>query len=849
MTDNPHRLPTSVTPTHYRLAIEPDLEAGSFTGTVSIDLSVAEETATIDLHALDLEIHAISFSQSETTVEPDVEWVPEYQRLRIRLPEPASTGSGRLDVSFSGTLNDLLVGFYKSTYVDGDGNEQIVATTQFESTDARRAFPCFDEPSFKATFGITLTVPDHLMAISNYPETSRQARDGGKVEITFADTMQMSTYLVAFVIGPFEATQPVMVDHVPVRVVVPRGRLDLASFALESAAFALRYLSDYYAIPYPGAKLDNVAIPDFAFGAMENLGCVTYRESALLLDDANSTHAERLRVMDVIGHELAHMWFGDLVTMEWWDGIWLNEAFATFMEMKATDAARPDWNRWLTFAAEERPWAFGTDSLHTSRPVEFSVGSPEEANAMFDALTYGKGSSVLRMMEQFIGEDSFRRGVGNYLTEHSYANTVTDDLWRGLESASDVPVRKVMNPWIHQRGYPQVDVSVVGKEVRLEQRRHLAIPDETDTTLWPIPMKLRGEIDGAPFETNFLFDELSTVVTLEAAPAFLVANAGGHGYFRPKYGNVELATLVARLGELDDLERFSLLDDTWAFVESGEGEVGQFLRLVDAYRDEPQLSIYQRMLRHIDKISHHLVSAEVRPRFEAWLAELLTPAFSRLTWDRQADDTDLTRRLRGQLIGALGRLAGVAEVVERSQGIGAAWLIEPNGLDPDVAQASVLILAGTRGPEIWDDLVKAYDNTDNPQRQLRILHAMAAAGFEETVDATVEAVVDGDLRSQDAAWVCGELLASRRAGEYAWSRIRSQWPEVTAKMPSMTLYRMLEGLPSLSAPAVAADVMAFFAETPLAAQERALSQQLERLQIHLNLRSRQTHATTAFFER
>ncbi len=844
---NPHRLQATVSPVHYRIRITPDLERAVFTGTVSIDLEVNEGTAEFEVHALDLELSSVDFTQNGVTVQPTVTHVAEYQRVRLDLPNKAVPGPARLDVVFSGTLNDLLVGFYKSTYIDGDGTEQTIATTQFESTDARRAFPCFDEPSFKATFGVTLVVPDHLMAISNYPEADRQSAGDSLVAITFEDTMKMSTYLVAFVIGPFEATEAVVVNGVPVRVVVPRGRLEMASFALDSAAFALDYLSEYYGIPYPGRKLDNVAIPDFAFGAMENLGCVTYRESALLLDQANSSQAERLRVMDVIGHELAHMWFGDLVTMEWWDGIWLNEAFATFMEMKATDAARPDWKRWLSFGAEERPWAFGTDSLHTSRPVEFEVESPADANAMFDALTYGKGSSVLRMMEQFIGEEAFREGVGAYLNQHMHANTVTDDLWRGLESASDVAVREVMNPWIHQRGYPQIDVKVSGASIQLEQRRYLAIPDETDTTLWPVPLKIRGSAAGKPFETNLLFDTPGTSIPLETTPDFVVANAGGHGYFRVRYQPATLESLLDRLDQLDDLERFCLLDDTWAFVESGESEIGHFLALADAYREETELSIYQRLLRHIDKVGHHLIDDEIRPQFEKWVAYLLQPAFDRLTWDHKPDDTDLTRRLRGQLVGALGRLASVDEVIANSQRIGLAWLSDPNGLDPDVAQASVVTLATTKGDELWDSLWEAYEETDNPQRQLRVLHAIASAGFETTIDATIDALLGGQIRSQDAAWVSGELLASKRNGSHSWSRIRSQWNEITAKMPSMTLYRMLEGLPALSEPTVAADVKAFFAETKVPAAERALSQQLERLQINQNLRSGQKAAASDFF--
>jgi puromycin-sensitive aminopeptidase len=844
---NPYRLPKDIVPRHYRLRFEPFLDDATFTGSVEILADVTHPTEVILLNALDLEIGSVEVEAATGRLAPGIEYQPDQQRVRLSLSEPLEPGSVTIRLAFQGVLNDLLVGFYRSTYTDSDGVEQTIATTQFEATDARRAFPCFDEPSFKATFGVTLVVPEHLMAISNSPEVDRRPLDDGRVEITFGDTMIMSTYLLAMVVGPFEATEPVMMRGTPIRVITPKGKLHLAGFALESAAFALEYLSDYYDIPYPGDKLDNVAIPDFAFGAMENLGCVTYRESTLLVDRLSSTQGERLRVLDVVGHELAHMWFGDLVTMDWWDGIWLNEAFATFMEMKATDAARPDWRRWLAFAAEERPWAFGIDSLHASRPVEFEVESPEEANEMFDALTYGKGSAVLRMLEQFIGEEPFRSGIANYLHAHEYANTVTEDLWNGLDSVAGIGVAEIMGPWIHQRGFPQIDVTVAGNELRLDQRRYLSIPDETDTTLWKIPLSMRGSINGVPFERHELIKTPTTTLRFDGPLDWVLANAGGHGYMRINYTAADLDRILLRFGELDDLERYCLLDDTWAFVESNQLDLSSFLHLAERYGWERQTAIFRRLLQAVERISHHLITDATRPSFEQWVKGLLQPSFERLGWKAHAAETDLDRRMRGQLIGALGRFANDPAVIATSGEVAREWLANRADLDPEVAQAAILTLAATEGPLLWDELVHAYQTTENPQRQLRLLQAMADSGHPTTVDSLIEAILSGFVRSQDAAWVSGEMLADRPSGEYAWRQIRTRWPEVTSKMPSMTLSRLIEGIPTLSKPEVAGDITAFFAETPVPGAERALSQQLERLQVNVRLREAQTAAADEYF--
>ncbi|HEY3484744.1 MAG TPA: M1 family metallopeptidase, partial [Ilumatobacteraceae bacterium] len=486
---DPYRLPRSAMPRRYDVVLEPDIAGASFTGSVRIEIDVTTDDALDELvlNATELEIHrcAIDGDEASFRLEDDT------QRLFVTAPQPLADGRHELEVEFTGILNDKLRGWYRSTYRDGNGTEQVIATTQMQPTDCRRAFPCWDEPDFKAVFGITLVIDPDLVAVSNSPEIGRESR-ADKTVVRFGDTMVMSTYLVAFVVGPLEITDPVDVDGIPLRIVHVPGKGHLTGFGLDVGAFSLRWFQNYYGIPYPGDKVDLIALPDFAAGAMENVGCITFRESLLLVDPAAATQAERQNVADVVAHELAHMWFGDLVTMRWWNGIWLNEAFATFMELAACDAYRPDWKRWTAFGLE-RSVAFETDALTTTRAVEYEVRSPQDCEGMFDVLTYQKGGALLRMLEQYLGAERFREGVSHYLRVHSYGNTETGDLWDAIEHTSGEPVRRIMDSWIWQPGFPLVEASLAGDELVLRQSRFGYTEDAgASTTRWAVPAVIRN---------------------------------------------------------------------------------------------------------------------------------------------------------------------------------------------------------------------------------------------------------------------------------------------------------------------------------------------------------------------
>ena len=520
---DPYRLPRHIIPAHYDLRIEPDLSSHLFTGHEVVTLTVVEPTVEIVLNATELEVSsAILFGDVGLPRTGTGAHGRKLQRCRISFPSVVPPGNWKLNLAFQGTLNDKLRGFYRSSYKDEQGLARSLAATQFEATDARRAFPCWDEPQFKAVFAVTLAIDPALTAISN-TRIVDERQEGGKRVLRFAESMKMSTYLVAFIVGRLESTAPIMAQGTPVRLWSVPGKQHLTPFGHDIAVYSLNFLADYYGIPYPGDKLDLIAIPDFASGAMENLGAITFRETALLLDQRTATHAEQGRIADVVAHENAHMWFGDLVTMAWWNGLWLNEAFATFMEMLVVDAWKPEWERWTAFGMS-RAAALSVDGLISTRPIEFPVRAPKEAEAMFDVLTYEKGASVLRMLEQHIGPTVFREGVRRYLATHAYGNAETTDLWVSLGQAAKQDVPALMNEWIFSPGYPLVTLQADSPSTLKLSQRRFTYAEDTSTTSpepgeqrWHIPIRSASRqpkcrnspaADERPREPRFLAPEL-----------------------------------------------------------------------------------------------------------------------------------------------------------------------------------------------------------------------------------------------------------------------------------------------------------------------------------------------------
>ncbi len=838
-----HRLPYSVEPHRYELVLAPDLEAGTFSGEVRIEATVHEAVGAIVLNAAELTIEAAEFRpEGAAPVALEATLDEENERVVLSSSEDLAPGSAVIMVRFAGILNDKLHGFYRSTFADAQGTLHTIATTQFEATDARRAFPCFDEPDRKAVFAVALDVPAGLAAFSNGPIIEESPLGAGLRRVRFGDTISMSTYLVAFVVGPLVATDPVDVNGTALRIVHVPGKGDLTAFALDAGAHALRFFTQWFGIDYPGEKLDLLAIPDFAFGAMENLGCVTFRENALLVDPARASRLELERIADVISHEIAHMWFGDLVTMKWWNGIWLNEAFATLMELLCVDDFRPQWERWASFGME-REVAMSTDALHSTRPVEYAVGPPEEAQGMFDVLTYQKGASVLRMLERYLGAEAFRHGIQRYLSDHSFANTETGDLWQAIETSTGEPVQQIMDSWILQGGFPIITVTQDhdAGTVTLDQEAFSLTPSVDASAIgeiWQVPVHMRGGLSSdAPTTQILLTDARATVPALGPAGAPIVVNADAVGYYRVRYGADNLGALAQGFGALGTLERFNLLGDTWASVLAGRSDISAFLTLAGALGDEPEPEVWAEVTGPLSFLER-VVDDDVEPTLAQYTRALLHPVLDRLGWDPGANDGQRTATLRSQILATLGTVGDDEAIRAEAARRYLAMVTGGAPVNPELLSAVVTLVAAGGGVEQYDAFLERYRNPDTPQDEIRYLYALTAFPEPELAARTF-ALARTEVRTQNAPFLIQMLLASRVHGPATWPLVRTHWDELAARLPANIFPRMLDGVKLLCRQEdLAEDVRSFLATHPVPSGQRTVDQIVERLGVNVAFATR-----------
>ena len=646
---NKNILPKTSSPKRYEIKLDIDLENFSYLGVQTVEIQVLENTKSIFLNSIGIKIsHASLTASDEENNNLSVEYFEDDERICLSSKNEIKKGDYKLYLEFNSEITNDLKGFYRSKFLTKEEEEKWIATTQFEPTSARNAFPCWDEPEYKAVFSISIVADKKYLRVSNEKVLSEKEVGNNKIETTFVDSMKMSTYLVAFVIGELEATEIGEAGNTKIRIIHRPGFSDQTNYAGTAGIKLLNFFEDYYKIPYPGSKLDLIAIPDFAMGAMENVGAVTFRENLLLIDEEKATRPELNRSVTVIAHELAHMWFGDLVTMKWWDGIWLNEAFASLMEVIAADNKYPEFKLWNEMNLS-RSAGFAIDSLENSRPIEFEVATPEEAEEMFDVLTYEKGSTVLRMFEVFIGEEVFQKGVQEYLNKFKYDNTNSSDLWDSLSKASGQPLNEMLPYWIKKEGYPSVSISINDSSLLLEQKRFLLKDIKIENSNKPIPISIKFLDTDEKF--NLILDQTNETIDIEEKGKVPLVNSGGWGFYHVFYDEKVFNEILNNFEKLDQLEKYRLLEDRWMQFkkhshELSAEEVIHFLKFLLFYKEEKDEDIWNYIGSIIATLSY-IANQNNTETFKEFVDKLTLPLSSELGIEVNSDDDPEIKELRG----------------------------------------------------------------------------------------------------------------------------------------------------------------------------------------------------------
>jgi len=812
MSDRDFRLSKDVMPVRYGLRIEADLDSWKFGGAVDIDVTVHQPVAAVTLHALDLVIDRAVIDAGGTAGPATVTVNPEAETVTLTPATPLPAGPARLSLQFSGTILERLRGFYRS-HKDG----ARYAATQFEAADARRAFPCFDEPEFKARFAVTLVIPPGVTAIANGAVQHEVELRDGRSEITFAETPPISSYLVAYCVGPFDATPEARTPSgVPVRVFLPRGMADKGLYGRDAHARSLAYLEDYTAIPYPYGKVDAIGVPDFEAGAMENPGAITYRLTALAADpQRTSVHALK-GIFYTAAHELTHMWWGDLVTMAWWDDLWLNESFATFVGYKAVADLVPEWGLWRDFVATlSRPFAL--DALVSTHPISFEVKNAKQATERFDVITYWKGAGVVRMIEGFLGAEAFRTGVRTYLERYRERNATADDFWRELTAASQRDVAQIANAWIKAPGHPLVHVSTAaagdGLRLTLRQERFYAdagAGQHAEPQAWPVPMVITFGGPAGVREERVLLTDARAEVTLPQAE-WCFPNGGAAGFYRFAMDDAAFEALLAAVpGALGAHERLSLVDNQWALLRAGKVSVDQFFRLLDGYRGESDRAVFAALADHLAWLNLHVVAEAVRAPFERYVDAYYQPAFAELGWDPRPDEPADDRMKRAAVLGALGLIARATEVRTTARHRLERYFDDRASLDPNLASVIAGIAARDGDTELYERyLERKRSASADPEEEQRFLLALAAFEPPALIQRTLELALTNEVRAQDRPFLLAGLLGRRASRLPAWAFVRDRWNELVALMDPMLVQNLIRALAQLTAEPTASEVRAF----------------------------------------
>jgi puromycin-sensitive aminopeptidase len=824
-------LPQHITPTHYTIFLAPDLENFIFQGEETIDIKITKPTTKITLHSAEIEVTSVYFENKESIEASKISYDKDAETVTFHFGKSIHPGVGKLKIVFAGILNNKMRGFYRSRYTH-KGREYHMGVTQFESTDARRAFPCFDEPSQKATFEVSLKVPSDRTVISNTLEKEIVEHEGGFKVVKFEKSPKMSSYLLAFIIGHFEFIEETTPEKVKVRVYVTPGKKKQAKFALDVASRLMSFYHKYFGIAYPLPTMDLIAIPDFANGAMENWGAVTYRETALLVDEENSSLHTKQWVALIIAHELAHQWFGNLVTMKWWTHLWLNEGFASFMEYLAVDKLFPEWNVWTQFVFTEQARALALDGLFNTHAIEVPVHHPGEISEIFDAVSYSKGASIIRMLQAYVGEKNFQKGLSLYLKTHKYGNAETVDLWKALEKVSNLPVSKIMKNWTSKPGYPLVTMERVGGKVMLSQERFYSSPLEKGSKddLWLIPFSIITDDWKKP--AKILMTKKNITVDGFKDKSWIKGNAGDTSFVRVKYDKKNLLSLESpimlqdeRVGEEG---RFALVRDAFALVEAGQIPASEALELLTAYQNEKSYIVWAEIVTHLLELKSLLYGEKVQNSFYIFAIEILAQITSHIGWDKKKGESHETSLLRSTVLYALGTF-GDKNTVKKAKTLFSLHL-KNKKIHSDIRSLVYALNAENGGMREYKVFEKIYFTDAQEEEKDRALRAMTSFTDPVLLQKALEAAFSPEVRAQDAFKVIS-LMSSNPIGiDIAWKYIRENWKEVEERFAGGHLFsRFIAPFSKFTTNKKALEIEKFFTKNKAHGIERTVAQTLEKI--------------------
>jgi aminopeptidase N len=787
----PGKLPKEVVPQRYDIRLKLDIDKFIFAGSEIAVLHVRKPVKSITLNVNEVMVESAKLLRADGNIEQTAHVTINrtQQTARLSFAKEIVSGPHQLSLEFAGTINEAPVGLYFTRYQEeGSGAQKIMVGTQMESSDARRMFPCWDEPSFRAKFRLTATVPSRFTTISNMPIESEKRTHAGK-EVRFAETPPMPSYLVVFCAGELDAIYG-EADGVKIGVVTTRSKAETGRYALDSAEKILKYYNDYFGERYPLPKLDLIAVPGGCGGAMENWGGITFYESLLLFDPAKSSELTKQNIFKVIAHEMAHQWFGDLVTMAWWDDLWLNEGFASWMGTKCSDYFNPQWGVWLRSNAQKQ-CAMATDALSSAHPIQQPVKTENDVGSAFDEITYLKSQSFLRMLENYLGERDFRVGIRRYIKAYKLSNCTTADLWNALAQSSKKPVAAIAASWTQQRGLPLVSVKSADSDVTVSQERFTVNQKNSTPLEWKIPIAYREVPSTTTAARVFLLQQKSATVPDIQPSQNVKLNAGDIGYFRTEYDSAHFEKLIASAAQLPEADKVNLVSDAWALVEAGRGSVSNYFKLVEALRWDNSLALWEQITATLSSIDFLYLGNPQRPMFQAYGRSILRSVFDRVSWEPKNGEETATGLLRVKLIAELGELADqgvIAGARKRFQ----KFVADSKTLPPNL-RPTVLDVIGRYGNQrTWDTLHELGLKTQSIEEKGNFYHAMAVALAPELAERTLPLSLTDELPAARATFFLLNWVA--RSGEHpelAWEFAQAHREQLEAKLSPLLAVRFV----------------------------------------------------------